>query len=116
MTAVHGNSPRLQRTLRGWADGWNRIGLQAKFYGYTLKGIFDAFLYYKTEIVRLIAQMGLGAGALAVIGGTIAIVGFLTLSTGALVAVQGTTSSPPSASRRSPASPPPSSTSASSPR
>ncbi len=40
-------------------------------------------------MIRLIAQMGLGAGALAVIGGTIAIVGFLTLSTGALVAVQG---------------------------
>lgn len=89
MTAVHGNSPRLQRTFRSWSDGWNRIGLQTKFYGYTLKGIVDAFLYYKTEIVRLIAQMGLGAGALAVIGGTIAIVGFLTLSTGALVAVQG---------------------------
>ena len=33
--------------------------------------------------------MGLGAGALAVIGGTVAIVGFLTLTTGALVAVQG---------------------------
>ncbi|ANW66338.1 ABC transporter permease [Mycobacterium sp. djl-10] len=89
MTAVHGNNPRLQRTLRSWTDGWNRIGLQTKFYGYTLKGIWDAFLYYKTEIIRLIAQMGLGAGALAVIGGTIAIVGFLTLSTGALVAVQG---------------------------
>ncbi|AQA04010.1 ABC transporter permease [Mycobacterium sp. MS1601] len=89
MTAVHGNSPRLQRTLKSWTDGWNRIGLQTKFYGYTLKGIVDAFLYYKTEIIRLIAQMGLGAGALAVIGGTIAIVGFLTLSTGALVAVQG---------------------------
>ena len=43
----------------------------------------------RVEIIRLIAQMGLGAGALAVIGGTIAIVGFLTLSTGALVAVQG---------------------------
>jgi phospholipid/cholesterol/gamma-HCH transport system permease protein len=89
MTAVHGNSPRLQRTFQNWSDGWNRIGLQTKFYGYTLKGIVDAFLYYKTEIIRLIAQMGLGAGALAVIGGTIAIVGFLTLSTGALVAVQG---------------------------
>jgi len=89
MTAVHGNNPRLQRTLQGWVGGWNRIGLQTKFYGYTLKGIVDAFLYYKTEIIRLIAQMGLGAGALAVIGGTIAIVGFLTLSTGALVAVQG---------------------------
>lgn len=33
--------------------------------------------------------MSLGTGALAVIGGTVAIVGFLTLTTGALVAVQG---------------------------
>ena len=33
--------------------------------------------------------MSLGAGALDVIGGTVVIVGFLTLSTGALVAVQG---------------------------
>jgi phospholipid/cholesterol/gamma-HCH transport system permease protein len=39
--------------------------------------------------VRLIAQMSLGTGALAVIGGTVVIVGFLTLSTGALIAVQG---------------------------
>ena len=33
--------------------------------------------------------MGLGSGALAVVGGTVAIVGFLTITTGALVAVQG---------------------------
>ena len=33
--------------------------------------------------------MGMGTGALAVIGGTVVIVGFLTLSTGALIAVQG---------------------------
>ena len=33
--------------------------------------------------------MSLGTGALAVIGGTVVIVGFLTLSTGALIAVQG---------------------------
>lgn len=80
---------RLRRALDGWSEGWNRIGRQTKFYGYTIKGVWDAVVYYKTEIIRLIAQMGLGAGALAVIGGTIAIVGFLTLSTGALVAVQG---------------------------
>src|SRR4029077_14522744 len=36
-----------------------------------------------------IAVMGLGTGALAVIGGTVVIVGFLTLTTGALIAVQG---------------------------
>ena len=44
--------------------------------------------------------MGLGTGALAIIGGTIAIVGFLTVTTGALVAVQGYTDFSESASRR----------------
>ncbi|BBZ32192.1 ABC transporter permease [Mycolicibacterium confluentis] len=90
MTAVHdGRFVTFRRTVREWGQGWNRIGRQTKFYGYTVKGVWDAIVYYKGEVIRLIAQMGLGAGALAVIGGTIAIVGFLTLSTGALVAVQG---------------------------
>ena len=40
-------------------------------------------------MVRLIAQMSLGTGALAVIGGTVVIVGFLTMSTGSLVAHPG---------------------------
>jgi phospholipid/cholesterol/gamma-HCH transport system permease protein len=68
---------------------WNRIGSQAQFYGKTLMSIPDAVVNYRTELWRLIAQMGLGAGALAVVGGTVAIVGFLTITTGALVAVQG---------------------------
>jgi phospholipid/cholesterol/gamma-HCH transport system permease protein len=83
--------PRLRRTVNGWVDGWNRIGRQAQFYGQTLKGIGDAVVHYKAELVRLIAQMSLGVGALAVIGGTVVIVGFLTLSSGTLVAVQGYT-------------------------
>jgi len=33
--------------------------------------------------------MSLGTGALALIGGTVVVVGFLTLNTGALIAVQG---------------------------
>jgi phospholipid/cholesterol/gamma-HCH transport system permease protein len=81
--------PRVRRMVNAWVNGWNRIGRQAQFYARTLGSIGDAFVYYRLEIVRLIAQMSLGAGALAVIGGTIVIVGFLTLSTGALVAVQG---------------------------
>ncbi|WP_099024066.1 ABC transporter permease [Mycolicibacterium palauense] len=90
MTAVSTDSfVRLRRTVRSWGEGWNRIGRQTKFYGRTLKGTWDAVIFYKGEVIRLIASMGLGAGALAVIGGTIAIVGFLTLTTGALVAVQG---------------------------
>lgn len=90
MTAVHDSRfVGFRRTVREWGQSWNQIGRQTKFYGHTLKGVWDAVAYYRGEVIRLIAQMGLGAGALAVIGGTIAIVGFLTLSTGALVAVQG---------------------------
>ena len=44
---------------------------------------------YRAETTRLIAQIGMGAGALAVIGGTVAIVGFVTLSGASLVAIQG---------------------------
>ena len=81
--------PRLRRTVRGVVDGWNHMGNQAQFYFSTLASIGAAVMRYRAETVRLVAQMGLGTGALAIIGGTISIVGFLTLSTGALVAVQG---------------------------
>lgn len=80
---------RLVHFAEGLAAGWNRIGGQARFYAETLAAIPDAVVHYRTELLRLIAQMGLGSGALAVVGGTVAIVGFLTMTTGALVAVQG---------------------------
>ena len=80
---------RLLRSFDGFVAGWNRIGAQAQFYARTLASIPDAIINYRTELLRLIAQMGLGTGALAVVGGTVAIVGFLTMTTGALVAVQG---------------------------
>lgn len=81
--------PRASRLAYGVAHGWNRIGRQTQFYFLTLLSIRDPVANYPAEVIRLIATMGLGAGALAVVGGTVAIVGFLTLSTGALVAVQG---------------------------
>lgn len=74
--------------MRRWAEGWNRIGRQTRFYAQTTTGIWDAVAHYRFEVVRLIAQMSLGTGALAVIGGTVVIVGFLTLSAGSLIAVQ----------------------------
>lgn len=81
--------PRAARLLREWTAGWNRVGDQTNFYAKTLRSIVDVFVHYKLELMRLIAQMSLGSGALAVIGGTVVVVAFLTLSTGALVAVQG---------------------------
>jgi phospholipid/cholesterol/gamma-HCH transport system permease protein len=73
----------------GWVDEWLRIGVQGQFFFKTVKSTGDAFVHYRLEIVRQTAQMSLGNGALALIGGTIVIVGFLTLSAGALIAVQG---------------------------
>jgi len=89
VTVASARLPRLSRTIRRWADGWTRIGIQARFYIRAIGHTGDAFLYYRSELLRLIAQMGLGTGALAVIGGTVVIVGFLTMTTGALVAVAG---------------------------
>lgn len=81
--------PRLRRQVDAVVSEWNRIGSQTRFYATTLGSVADAIVSYRTELLRLIAQMGLGVAALAMIGGTLVIVGFLTMTTGALVAVQG---------------------------
>jgi phospholipid/cholesterol/gamma-HCH transport system permease protein len=81
--------PGLQRTTNTVVREWNRIGSQMRFYATTLGAIPDALVNYRSELLRLIAQMGLGTAVLAMIGGTVVIVGFLTMTTGALVAVQG---------------------------
>jgi phospholipid/cholesterol/gamma-HCH transport system permease protein len=70
-------------------DRTRQLGEQTAFYGHALAATADAVRRYPGEVLRLIAVMGMGTGALAVIGGTVVIVGFLTLSTGALIAVQG---------------------------
>ncbi|MGB8389250.1 ABC transporter permease, partial [Mycobacterium sp.] len=74
--------PRLVASTR-------KLGEQTAFYGKSLASTGDAVRRYPGELLRLIAEMGMGTGALAVIGGTVGIIGFLTLTTGALVAVQG---------------------------
>ena len=81
--------PRLRSVVGGSFNSLTVIGTQAQFYGKTLVSIKDAFVHYRTEMVRLIAQMSLSTGALALIGGTVAVVGFLTLSVGSLVGIQG---------------------------
>jgi phospholipid/cholesterol/gamma-HCH transport system permease protein len=88
-TVVAQRFPRITRGARGAVDRVERIGAQAQFYAKTLVSVGDTVTRYPGETIRLIAQMSLGTGALVMIGGTSAIVGFLTLSTGALVAVQG---------------------------
>ena len=81
--------PQLRRASHTVVGEWKRIGSQTQFYAKTLMSIPDAVINYRTELWRLIAQMGLGSGALAIVGGTMVIVGFLTITTGGIVAVQG---------------------------
>ncbi|KGI70999.1 ABC transporter permease [Mycolicibacterium rufum] len=82
--------------MQDWPTAWERVvgrtrqlGEQTAFYGQAIASTADAVRRYPGEVLRLIAVMGMGTGALAVIGGTVVIIGFLTLSTGALIAVQG---------------------------
>ena len=70
-------------------DSVRSLGEQTAFFGNALGSTVDAVRRYPGEVLRLIAVLGMGTGALAVIGGTVVIVGFLTLTTGALIAVQG---------------------------
>ncbi|OBK37135.1 ABC transporter permease [Mycobacterium sp. 1245111.1] len=48
-----------------------------------------ALTRYRKEVLRLIAEVGMGTGAMAVVGGTAVIIAFVTLSAGSLVAIQG---------------------------
>jgi len=81
--------PRVYSMTKSLMTEWNRLGSQTRFYVTTLGGVPDALMRYRTELLRVIAQMGMGTGTLAVIGGTVVIVGFLAMTTGAIVAVQG---------------------------
>lgn len=88
-TAVRQRFPRTLRRVVGVRSGLQQVGEQARFYALTLRSIIDVILHYKTELLRQIAVMSLGTGALAMIGGTVVVISFLNVSTGAIVAAQG---------------------------
>jgi len=89
VTTLRTNYPRIFRQFRRPTGFFGRIGDHTLFYGKAIAGVPHAIVRYRTEIVRLIAEISMGAGTLAMIGGTVAIVGFLTLAAGGTLAVQG---------------------------
>ncbi len=89
LTALRATYPRLARQIRRPAGFFGRIGDHILFYGKAIGGMPHAAVHYRGEVVRLIAEISMGAGTLAMIGGTVAIVGFLTLAAGGTLAVQG---------------------------
>lgn len=88
-TVVRQRFPRVVKHVSTFRHGLQQVGEQARFYGLTLRSISDVVLHYKSEVLRQIAIMSMGTGALAVIGGTVAVITFCNISTGAIVAAQG---------------------------
>ncbi|HUP99758.1 MAG TPA: ABC transporter permease [Aeromicrobium sp.] len=70
-------------------DELERMGGQLLFYGRVLKAIPFTIKNYSREIARLLAEVTLGSGSLAVIGGTIGVVVSLCFFTGTEVGIQG---------------------------
>ncbi|MBH0781523.1 MlaE family ABC transporter permease [Nocardia bovistercoris] len=86
---IQSRFPRTARRVRRASNSLDSLGRHAVFYGRTIASIPRAVVHYRTETIRLVAEISMGTGALAVIGGTVVIVGFLTLFTGGTIAVQG---------------------------
>ena len=87
--ALQSTYPRLARATKRPALIVGGIGDHVLFYGRALRAVPYAAAHYRSEVVRLIAEISMGAGTLAMIGGTVVIVGFLTLATGGVLAIQG---------------------------
>ncbi|BBZ42657.1 MlaE family ABC transporter permease [Mycobacterium conspicuum] len=85
--------PRASANLNKYGGAASRgldvAGQMTWFALQSIGNIPNALSRYRKETLRLVAQIGMGTGAMAVVGGTVAIVGFVTLSGSSLVAIQG---------------------------
>ncbi|GHF18459.1 MULTISPECIES: ABC transporter permease [Streptomyces] len=75
----------LDRPLRSLEE----LGTQLSFYGRSLAWTGRTLRRYKKEILRLLAEVSFGRGALAVVGGTVGVIAFLSFFTGTEVGLQG---------------------------
>jgi phospholipid/cholesterol/gamma-HCH transport system permease protein len=82
-------SGRHRLTVQRSMNGLERLGDQLRFYLRALLWIPFTLKHYFREVVRLLAEVSFGTGALAVIGGTIGVMVGLSVFTGTLVGLQG---------------------------
>ena len=70
-------------------EALDSLGEQMRFYVRSLAWSGRTVRRYKKEVVRLLAEVSLGSGALSVIGGTVGVIAFLAFFTGSQVGLQG---------------------------
>jgi phospholipid/cholesterol/gamma-HCH transport system permease protein len=69
--------------------GLDTLGEELAFYLRVVRAIPRSVMHYPKEILRLLAEITLGTGALAVIGGTVGVILGMTFFTGAQVGLSG---------------------------
>jgi phospholipid/cholesterol/gamma-HCH transport system permease protein len=86
MTAIVDSARRV-----GHAPGaaLDTLGGQMSFYLRAIAWTPRTLRRYKKEVLRLLAEVTFGTGALAVIGGTVGVIAFLSFFTGTEVGLQG---------------------------
>jgi phospholipid/cholesterol/gamma-HCH transport system permease protein len=78
-----------ERFLYGPLRSLEEFGGQLSFYGRSLGWTGRTLRRYKKEVLRLLTEVSFGRGALAVVGGTVGVIAFLSFFTGTEVGLQG---------------------------
>src|SRR5215471_8432739 len=65
------------------------LGTRLEFYWRAVAWMPRTVVRYRKEIMRLLAEVSFGSGALAVVGGTVGVIAFMTFFTGTEVGLQG---------------------------
>ncbi|MGI8882222.1 MAG: MlaE family ABC transporter permease [Jatrophihabitans sp.] len=79
----------VRRAAARPGESLDDLGEQLRFYVRALAWTPRTIRRYKREIARLLAEVTFGTGALAVIGGTVGVITFLSFFTGTEVGLQG---------------------------
>jgi phospholipid/cholesterol/gamma-HCH transport system permease protein len=75
--------------VNGVLNGLEAGGEQLSFYLRSIGWVWRTLISYKKEVFRLLAEVSLGSGGLALIGGSVGVVAFLTFFTGTEVGLEG---------------------------
>ncbi|REF37306.1 MlaE family ABC transporter permease [Thermasporomyces composti] len=88
-TSLSGVEAALRRTVGTPIRVLDTLGAQLAFYLRALAWTPRTLRRYRREVLRLLAEVSFGTGALAVVGGTVGVIAFLAFFTGTEVGLQG---------------------------
>ncbi|MGJ9422005.1 MlaE family ABC transporter permease [Aeromicrobium sp. CF3.5] len=80
---------RVQSASQAPGETLDTLGTQMLFYIRVIRSVPRTIRSYKREVFRLLAEVALGSGSLAVIGGTVGVIAAMCFFTGTEVGIQG---------------------------